>query len=322
MYRLLLHPNLRKQSFKRLAPVAWSRWQGTQDGGKAVRALACGAAVAFSLTTDRQSASVCEGCTEPIAQTETARTEPTNFTGKVAVVTGAANGLGLQIARRLVLAGAKVALVDRDEKALKKAAAELGENVQVVACDLRNVESTRKTMQAAGLVGSVDFLVNCAGIAIFKSFFEISQEVWDCTMDVNARAILFLSQLLIPGMVARGGGSIVNVSSQSSTVVVGPKHTCYSTSKAAVDHITRSTAINLADKNIRCNAVCPTVVRTELAIKAHGEEGLAAMAAKIPLQRICLPDDVADVVLFLLSDHASMVTGVTLPIDGGFLASR
>merc|ERR1719502_1701082 len=131
--------------------------------------------------------------------------------------------------------------------------------------------------------------------------------------------MLFLSQLVAEGMVSRGGGAIVNISSQSSTVVVGPRHTCYSTSKAAVDHITRSTAINLAAKNIRCNAVCPTVVRTDLAIKAHGEEGLAKMAAKIPLQRICQTDDVA---LFLLSDRASMVTGVTLPVDGGFLAAR
>merc|ERR1712217_460441 len=124
------------------------------------------------------------------------------------------------------------------------------------------------------------------------------------------------------GMIARGGGAIVNISSQSSTVVVGPGHTCYSTSKAAVDHITRSTAINLAAKNVRCNAVCPTVVRTALAVNAHGEEGLKKMADKVPLQRICEPDDVADVVLFLLSDRARMVTGVTLPIDGGFLAAR
>merc|ERR1719230_713319 len=103
-------------------------------------------------------------------------------------------------------------------------------------------------------------------------------------MDVNARATWFLTQPVAKGMVARGsGGSIVNISSQSSSVVVSDRHLAYSTSKAAVDHITRSTAIALAKHGVRVNAVNPTVVRTELAVKAHGEDGLARMAAKVPL---------------------------------------
>merc|ERR1740121_875099 len=123
-------------------------------------------------------------------------------------------------------------------------------------------------------------------------------------------------------MAARGGGAVVNISSQSSTVVVSERHLCYSVSKAAIDHVTRSAAICLAKDNVRVNAVNPTVVRTELSIQAHGEEGLARMAEKVPLQRICEPHHVADAVLFLLSDRASMITGVTLPVDGGFLAAR
>merc|ERR1719253_1595300 len=117
-------------------------------------------------------------------------------------------------------------------------------------------------------------------------------------------------------MASRGGGAIVNISSQSSTVVVSEKHLAYSTSKAAVDHATRITSICLAKDKTRVNAVNPTVVRTELAIKAHSEEGLKAMAAKVPLGKICECDDVADSVLFLLSSRASMITGVTLPVDG------
>lgn len=296
------------------AAQALSRWQGSQGNGKALCALTCGATAA-ALAFASQRRTTCE--------TAPTRTEPTNFTGKTALVTGGANGLGLQIAKRLAAAGAKVVLVDLDAKGLETAVAELGADVaKGVPCDLRDVPGTKANLQAAGVVGTVDLLVNCAGIAVFKSFFEITPEVWDLTMDVNAKSMLFMSQLLAEGMVAHGGGAIVNISSQSSTVVVGPGHTCYSTSKAAVDHITRSTAINLAGKNVRCNAVCPTVARTALAVKIHGDEGLNKMAAKIPLQRICLPDDVADVVLFLLSDRASMVTGVTLPVDGGFLAAR
>merc|ERR1739845_219686 len=101
---------------------------------------------------------------------------------------------------------------------------------------------------------------------------------------------------------------------------MGTKHLAYSTSKAAVDHVTRISA--LAPYNIRVNAVNPTVVRTALAVNAHGEEGLKRMANKIPLGRICQCDDVADAVVFLLSERASMITGVTLGVDGGFVPSR
>mmetsp|Transcript_59736 Transcript_59736/g.94250 ORF Transcript_59736/g.94250 Transcript_59736/m.94250 type:complete len:180 (-) Transcript_59736:45-584(-) len=170
--------------------------------------------------------------------------------------------------------------------------------------------------------GQVDMLVNAAGIAVFETFGEQTLEVWDKTMDINARPVWFLTQEIGKGMADRGFGSIVNISSQSSSIVVSDKHLAYSTSKAAVDHITRMSSYALAKSNVRVNAVNPTVVRTELAVKAHGEEGLKKMAAKVPLGRVCEPQDVADAVLYLLSDRASMITGVTLPVDGGFVISR
>jgi NAD(P)-dependent dehydrogenase (short-subunit alcohol dehydrogenase family) len=212
-----------------------------------------------------------------------------------------------------------VAAVDRDSAALEALRQELPDKVIPFTCDLQDLEALKKTAEQ---VGAVDFLVNVAGIAIFQQFFDGTPEVWDKTMDINARATWFLSQQMANGMMARGGGAIVNMSSQSSSVVVSDRHLAYSTSKAAVDHITRSTAIALAKHGVRVNAVNPTVVRTELAVKAHGEDGLARMAAKVPLGRICEPNHVADVVLFLLSDRAAMITGVTLPVDGGFLAAR
>eukprot|EP00419_Tripos_fusus_P046626 CAMPEP_0172824276 /NCGR_PEP_ID=MMETSP1075-20121228/17903_1 /TAXON_ID=2916 /ORGANISM="Ceratium fusus, Strain PA161109" /LENGTH=319 /DNA_ID=CAMNT_0013665535 /DNA_START=29 /DNA_END=988 /DNA_ORIENTATION=+ len=300
------------------AAVVLPRWQFAGEGDKSRLALACVTAVGLGLVSEgpwgQHRKSSCE--IAPV------RSEPTDFNGKTAVVTGAASGIGLQVARRLVVEGAHVVLVDRDAKSLEQAALEMGGTAQAVPCDLRDLDGTGKALEAAGIVGKVDMLVNCAGVAIMEPFFEITQNAWDTTMDVNVRAMLFMSKLLAKGMVSRGGGTIVNISSQSSTVVVGPNHTCYSASKATVDHITQSIAINLAADNVRCNAVNPTVVRTNLAVKAHGEEGLAKMAKKIPLQRICQPDNVADAVLFLLSDRASMITGVSLPVDGGFLAAR
>jgi len=209
--------------------------------------------------------------------------------------------------------------VDRDATALETLREELPDKVTPFACDLQDLDALKQTAEQ---IGSVDFLVNVAGVAIFQQFFDGTPEVWDKTMDINARATWFLCQQVARGMVTRGGGSIVNISSQSSSVVVSDRHLAYSTSKAAVDHITRSAAIALAKHNVRVNAVNPTVVRTELAVNAHGEEGLARMAAKVPLGKICQPNDVADTVLFLLSDRAAMITGVTLPVDGGFLAAR
>jgi len=286
--------------------------------GQAYALLASGAAAAYAavqVDSCRQQCCACE-----TSATSATRTEPTNFHGRTAVVTGAGGGIGLAIARRLAQANAKVILLDLDSDRLHKAAAEIGGIA--ISCDLRDMDGTKAKLEAVGILEKTDLLVNCAGVAIFKPLPEINKAIWDITMDVNAYAYLALAQMLSPGMASRGGGAIVNISSQSSTVVVGPGHTCYSTSKAAVDHISKALAINLAKSNIRCNAVNPTVVKTELAIKAHGEEGLKKMAAKVPLQRVCEPDNVADVVLFLLSDCASMVSGAILPVDGGFLASR
>lgn len=241
-----------------------------------------------------------------------------DFAGRVALVTGAASGIGRCIALCIARHGAKVLAVDRNEADLKR----LEEEMPLCTpfpCDLSDVPAMRSMIAEAG---RIDMLVNAAGIAVFETFGEQTLEVWDKTMDINARPVWFLTQEIGKGMAERGSGSIVNISSQSSSVVVSDKHLAYSTSKAAVDHITRMASYALAKSNVRVNAVNPTVVRTELAIKAHGEEGLKKMAAKVPLGRVCEPQDVADTVLYLLSDRASMITGVMLPIDGGFVVSR
>jgi NAD(P)-dependent dehydrogenase (short-subunit alcohol dehydrogenase family) len=241
-----------------------------------------------------------------------------NFSGRIALVTGAASGIGRCIATCLAGHGAEVVAVDRNEADLKSLAEEVP-LCKPLPCDLSDTSAMQSMVAEAG---KVDLLVNAAGIAVFQTFGEQEVDIWDKTMDINARPVWFLTQEIGKGMAERGFGSIVNISSQSSSVVVSDRHLAYSTSKAAVDHITRMASYALAKSNVRVNAVNPTVVRTELAIKAHGEEGLKKMAAKVPLGRVCEPQDVADTVLYLLSDRARMITGVTLPVDGGFVVSR
>eukprot|EP00928_Gymnodinium_smaydae_P024283 TRINITY_DN1968_c0_g2_i2.p1 TRINITY_DN1968_c0_g2~~TRINITY_DN1968_c0_g2_i2.p1 ORF type:complete len:622 (+),score=92.85 TRINITY_DN1968_c0_g2_i2:55-1866(+) len=234
-----------------------------------------------------------------------------HFRGRVALVTGAASGIGRAIAVALATQGIEVKAVDRDHDSLLRLHQEFP-NCAPLRCDLADIDSMRRMVESAG---PIDMLVNAAGIAIFEVFGEQSPDTWDKTMDINARAVWFLTQELGKQMAERQFGAVVNISSQSSSIVVSDKHMAYSTSKAAVDHVTRMASYALAKSNVRVNAVNPTVVRTELAIKAHGEEGLKKMAAKVPLGRVCEPTDVADAVLFLLSDEARMITGVALPVD-------
>lgn len=241
-----------------------------------------------------------------------------DLNGMAALVTGAGNGIGCAIAERLAKLGAKVWAVDRDQAALKLLEERQARCTGVVA-DLGSIESLS---EVTSKVGELDFLVNAGGILVLQEFGEQTPAVWDATLDINARAIWFLMHELGQKMAAKRRGSIVNISSQSSSVAVSTKHMAYSTSKAAVDHMTRLAAYALAKDNVRVNAVNPTVVRTALAIKGHGEEGLKRMAEKVPLQRICEPEDVADAVVFLLSESSRMITGITLPVDGGFVAAR
>lgn len=281
--------------------------------------LPCGAAIGAGAMWLCKLKEKKPACRESKPQLATgASSAAADFSGKIAMVTGAASGIGLQISARLAKAGAHVIMLDRKQEELEAAAQDIGGTPLVV-----DLSDTKEICAVVSKAGKVDMLVNCAGVAIFQPFFEGTVDVFDITFDVNVRSIWLLSQQVAKGMVERGSsGAIVSISSQSSTVVVSTKHLAYSCSKASIDHLTRSMAIALAPHKIRVNCVNPTVVRTELAVKAHGEEGLKKMAEKVPLGEICSPDNVADGVLFLLSDQASMITGTMLPIDGGFTVAR
>eukprot|EP01117_Protostelium_nocturnum_P008102 TRINITY_DN2886_c0_g1_i3.p1 TRINITY_DN2886_c0_g1~~TRINITY_DN2886_c0_g1_i3.p1 ORF type:complete len:197 (-),score=42.14 TRINITY_DN2886_c0_g1_i3:60-650(-) len=176
--------------------------------------------------------------------------------------------------------------------------------------------------EAVTKLGAIDLLVNNAAIALLEPFLETSVENFDKTFNVNVRQILVVSQIVAKGMIERGkGGAIVNVSSQASMVAL-KDHTSYCVSKGALDQLTRSMALELGPYNIRVNSVNPTVVLTAMGALGWSDPAKAdPMKAKIPLGRFAQPREISTVIVFLLSDQSSMVNGVMLPIDGGFLSS-
>lgn len=239
-----------------------------------------------------------------------------SFEGKRALVTGAGKGIGREIAKTLAGCGAQVVALSRSATDLASLRDEIGS--ECLVADLADPNAART---AAELAGAIDLLVNNAGISIPQSFMSTSVDAFDQTLAVNVRAALIVSQIVAAGMIARKtGGVIVNVSSQASMVAL-IDHTAYCASKGALDQLTRVMALELGGHGIRVNAVNPTVTLTPMAEAAWADPiKRSAMLAKIPLGRFAAPSDVAQSVAYLLSDLAGIVTGVTLPVDGGFLA--
>lgn len=240
-----------------------------------------------------------------------------HFNGKRALVTGAGKGIGREIALCLAECGAEVVAISRSEADLD--ALKLVIPCTTIAADLSDAEGARLAAEAAG---PIDLLVNNAGISILQPFLETTLDAFDAVMSVNVRAVLIISQVVARGMIARGsGGAIVNLSSQASSRAVRD-HTAYCASKGALDQLTRMMALELGPHQIRVNAVNPTVTLTPMGEMAWSDPAKSGpMLSRIPLNRFATPRQVADVVAYLLSDHADMVHGVTLPVDGGFLAS-
>jgi L-xylulose reductase len=236
--------------------------------------------------------------------------------GKRALVTGAGKGIGRQICMVLAECGARVVALSRTRADLDSLAGEIG--CETISVDLGDAHAAR---EAAERAGEIDLLVNNAGISRPQSLLETTVDAFDETMAVNVRAVLLVTQATAKGMIARGrGGAIVNVSSQASSVGI-TDHAAYCASKGALDQLTRVMALELGPHQIRVNAVNPTVTLTPMGEMAWSDpDRRSGMLAKIPLGRFAMPRDVAHAVAYLLSDHADMIHGVTLPVDGGFLA--
>ncbi|XP_068160617.1 L-xylulose reductase isoform X2 [Antennarius striatus] len=240
-----------------------------------------------------------------------------SFVGKRALVTGAGKGIGRATALTLARCGAKVTAITRSQADLNGLMQECP-SIIPVCVDLADWEATEATLQD---VGPIDLLVNNAGCSSLQPFLEVTPDQFDRLFNVNVKAVVHVSQVVARGMKARGsGGSIVNVSSQASKCALRD-HAMYCATKGALDMLTKVMALELGPHQIRVNSVNPTVVMTEMGRMAWSDPDKAnPVLSRVPLGRFAEVDDVVNSVLFLLSDKSNMTNGVTLPVDGGFLA--
>ncbi|WP_413988474.1 SDR family oxidoreductase [Labrys okinawensis] len=237
------------------------------------------------------------------------------FAGERIVVTGATKGIGRATAQLLAERGAKVVAIGRSKEDLASLAAEI--DAETHSVDLADPEAVRVVAKA---IQPIDRLVNNAGTTSLEPFLETSVAAIQELMAVNVIAAMIFGQETAKSMIARGKkGAIVNVSSISSSLGFAD-HAAYCASKGALDSLTTVMANELGRQGIRVNAVCPTIVLTPMAVKAWSDPAKAdPMLKRIPLGRFFEPVECAETIAFLLSDKASMVNGVTMPVDGGFL---
>ncbi|WP_029145851.1 SDR family NAD(P)-dependent oxidoreductase [Microbacterium luticocti] len=246
-------------------------------------------------------------------------TDP-RFHDQTVIVTGAGSGIGRATAQRLAAEGATVVAVDVSAERLRQVAAEISGRVVTVDGDLSDQLTVDRAVAAAG--DRVDGLANIAGIMDgFEPTAEIADETWDRVFAVNVTAMMRLTRAVLPGMIARGRGAIVNVSSEAG-LRGSAAGTPYTVSKHAVNGFTRSTAFFYTPKGVRCNAVAPGPVATNIEApfrSAWAQERLGPlMQTNIPA--LAQPDALAAAITWLLSDDASDVSGAILPVDGGWAA--
>lgn len=250
-----------------------------------------------------------------------------SLTGKNAIVTGAASGIGLATAQRFAREGANVGVWDLNEEGAQRAAAEL-QSLGVKAVASRVNVSNRQDVNAAvdrfhREVGSVNILVNNAGITLFQPFMEMTEEQWDRVMSVNLKSMLICTQAVLPDMLAAKWGRIVNVSS-SSAQTGSARMTAYAASKGGVIAFTKALAQEVAALGITVNNVPPGFVDTPM-LRNEGIAGLGttvdAIAARSPMGRAGRPENMAAAIAFLASDDAEYITGHTLSVNGGRYSS-
>ena len=243
---------------------------------------------------------------------------------KVAIVTGAASGIGLSCAELLAESGTKTALVDMNAENLAKATKQVQEKgiVRGYQLDVTNIRAIASTFSRIRQeLGEIDILVCSAGINIRQAAHEVTEAAWDAIMSVNTKGLFFCNQAAaVQSMIPRKSGAIVNIASMMG-LVGGPKLASYCASKGGVVQLTRQEAIDWAPYNIRINAIAPTYVLTDLTRSLLTDPEVKTWVLdNIPLHRLATVDDVAATALFLASDAAKMITGVILPVDGGWTA--
>ncbi len=241
-----------------------------------------------------------------------------DMTGKVALVTGAAAGIGRAIAQAFAQRGANVALIDlADSVAATAEQLGGGPHLALVADVTLAGEAERVVAGTLARFGRLDILVNNAGVARLEAAAQTSDGDWDITMAVNLKAPFLMSRAAFPALSEAGAGRIVNLASQAAMVALD-RHLAYCTSKAGILGLTRVLALEWARHGVTVNAISPTVVETELGRRAWAGEVGAAMRLKIPVGRFAQPDEIAMAALYLASGAAGMITGENLVVDGGY----
>jgi len=251
-----------------------------------------------------------------------------DLTNKVAIITGARRGMGRTHALALAKAGARVVVSDISQEDCEKVVKEINEmggEALAVECDVTKKGEVEKIMKAAVAKWSkVDILVNNAGIVQFKPFTELTEEDWDKTIDINLKGYFLCAQAAAKEMIKQKSGVIINIASVAmGQVGVGfPGIIHYCASKGGIVAMTEALAAELAPHNIRVNAIAPGAIETPMMESAKQDpKMLEGIMARIPMHRFGKPEEVSNLVLFLASENSSYITGSTVVIDGGWLAT-
>jgi len=241
-----------------------------------------------------------------------------DLSGRTALVTGSTRGIGRGIAESLAAAGARVAIVGRDEAKSRQAADQISAEARGYACDVADPTSVTTLVETVEReLGGVDILVNNAGLTRDNILFRIKDEDWDAVIDTNLRGAFVAIRAASRGMMKRRWGRIVNIASVVG--LVGNKGQAnYAASKAGLIGMTKSVAKELASRNVLANVVAPGYIETDMTA-AMTDEAKAMLFAQIPLGRLGTPGDIAGLVTFLVSDAAAYITGQTFVVDGGMV---
>ncbi len=254
-------------------------------------------------------------------ETKTSANVRFDFTGKTALVTGATKGIGRDVALAFARSGANVCATGRNTGELAALASEIREirvTCHVHRADLSDrIECDAMARHFLEMTGGIDILINNAGLSFPESVADLDMDHWDTTLNVNLRAAAIISRVIAPDMARRGGGCIVNVSSNAGTAGI-EEHAAYCASKFGLHGLAKVMALEFGPGNVRVNTVAPTVVLTPMGQQVWGDPEKADPVKKqIPLGRFAWPAEVTNPILFLASDAASMIHGAVLLIDGG-----